>query len=377
MRPVSRVLLLGPTAPRFKGGIAHYTHSLAAALAGCAETSVISFSRPYPRLLYPGAAEPSSRAPALAGEAALLDWANPLSWRRAGIAAAGAQPERVFVQWWSGFWAAPTWQFVRALRARRPGARVVGIVHNVADHDSVPFSAAAGRRVLGQCDALVTHADDMAAVLRARFPGKPVETLPMPAFDLFAGAQIPSQAAAQAQLGVRSPLLLFFGHVRPYKGLDVLLRALAALGPRLPGLTLLVVGEFWKESRAETAALVGALGLEGRVRVVDRYVADEEVPLYFRAADAAVLPYRSATGTAVSKVALALGTPLIATAVGDLPDLFAREPVGVLCPPEDPHALAQAIERFYAGDRRAFQAAAQRAAAALTWDAFARRLLEV
>jgi glycosyltransferase involved in cell wall biosynthesis len=374
-----RAVLLGPTTPRFKGGIAHYTHSLAAALARCAETRVISFSRPYPRLLYPGASELTSRAPAPADEAPLLDWANPLSWRRAGIAAADAQPERVFVQWWSGFWAAPTWQFVRLLRARRPGARVVGIVHNLADHDSVPFSAAAGRRVLGRCDALVTHAAAMADVLQGRFPDTPVATLPMPAFDLFAGdmESTPTQAEAQAQVGARSPLLLFFGHVRPYKGLDVLLRALAELGPRLPGLTLLVVGEFWKESRAETAALIGALGLEGRVRVVDRYVADEEVPIYFRAADAAVLPYRSATGTAVSKVALALGTPLIATAVGDLPDLFAREPVGVICAPEDPSALAKAVERFYAADRRAFQAAAQRAAASLTWDAFARRLLEV
>ena len=372
-----RAVLLGPTAPRFKGGIAHYTHSLGAALAACGETRVISFSRPYPRILYPGAAEPSSSAPTLPDETALLDWANPLSWRQAGAVAARAQPERVIVQWWSGFWAAPTWQFVRTLRAHRPGARVVGIVHNLADHDSVPFSAAAGRRVLGQCDALVTHATGMATALQARFPATPVTTLPMPAFDLFAGTHLPSQAEAQAGLGVCSPVLLFFGHVRPYKGLDVLLRALAELGPRLPGLTLLVVGEFWKESRAETAALIAALGLEGRVRVVDRYVPDEEVPFYFRAADAAVLPYRSATGTAVSKVALALCTPLIATAVGDLPDLFAREPVGVMCAPEAPRALAEAIERFYAGDRRVFAAAAQRAAAALTWDAFARRLLEV
>ena len=144
----------------------------------------------------------------------------------------------------------------------------------------------------------------------------------------------------------------------------------------IPDLNLIITGEFWKDTLPQTQERIAALGIGDNIRLVSNYVADEEVPLYFRAVDALVLPYRTGSGTGPSKIALATDLPLIATTAGDLEDLFQMAPVGVQCPPDDPVALTRAILRFYENPGR-YVPAVQAAARALTWDALARQLLSL
>jgi glycosyltransferase involved in cell wall biosynthesis len=165
-------------------------------------------------------------------------------------------------------------------------------------------------------------------------------------------------------------VLLFFGFVRRYKGLDVLIEAMPrVLAER--NVTLVVAGEFY-EPVAPIRERITALGLRERVRLLDRYVADEEVGELVAAADAVVLPYRSATQSGVVLVAYAGGCPVISTAVGGLPEVVEEGVTGHLVPPEDPRALAEAILAFYArGGRDAYEPAVREAARRFSWGAVA------
>jgi glycosyltransferase involved in cell wall biosynthesis len=136
--------------------------------------------------------------------------------------------------------------------------------------------------------------------------------------------------------------------VRAYKGLHTLLKAYARVAEKLDA-TLLIVGEFY-EDRAPYDAEISALGIGARVRVIDRYIPDEEVEVYFRAADLVVLPYRSATQSGITQTAFAFGRPVVVTAVGGLPDVVDDGVTGYVVPPDDPPALAAAVERFFATD---------------------------
>jgi glycosyltransferase involved in cell wall biosynthesis len=169
--------------------------------------------------------------------------------------------------------------------------------------------------------------------------------------------------------------LLFFGFVRPYKGLDVLLEALAML-PRDLDVRLTVAGEFWHGAE-EARAQISRLGIGNRVTIVDRYLPQEEVADYFARADAIVLPYRSATGSGVVAIAYHYEKPVIVTAVGGLPDVVEEGVTGFLVPPEDPRALADTIARLPDADLDRMAVAARRfKESRLSWAGMARTVLD-
>jgi glycosyltransferase involved in cell wall biosynthesis len=164
--------------------------------------------------------------------------------------------------------------------------------------------------------------------------------------------------------------VLFFGLVRAYKGLDVLLRAVARARQHLP-LTLVVAGEFYQD-RAPYDALVGELGLQDAVRIVDRYIPNEEVEPYFRAADVVVLPYTSATQSGIAQIALSFERPVIVTRVGGLPEAVRDGETGLVVPPGDPAALAAALLELLRPDRAAAMAPHLKGEAErFSWDAMA------
>ncbi len=190
---------------------------------------------------------------------------------------------------------------------------------------------------------------------------------PHPAYTFFAAGGS-DRHAARRRLGVDGPVVLFFGLVRQYKGLDVLLRALARGRERVP-MQLLVAGEFY-EKRAAYDALVDELQLGDAVRFEDRYIPNEEVETFFRAADVVVLPYRSATQSGIVQIALAFETPVIVTRVGGLPEAVRPGETGEVVPADDPLALADALVAFFEGDAAArMQPHLRGAEAAFSWDA--------
>ena len=180
-------------------------------------------------------------------------------------------------------------------------------------------------------------------------PGAEVEICPLPVYDFLADQRTSNEISrAQLDLPEGVPVLLFFGIVRPYKGLRDLLEALPAVRAQLPQVLLVVAGEFWEEKQSYLEQ-IQQLGIEGSVLIDDRYIPNEEVALLFSAADLLVAPYREVTGSAAVQMARGFGLPVVTTQVGDMAEATQGH-VALLVPPADPEALAAELIRYFTRD---------------------------
>jgi glycosyltransferase involved in cell wall biosynthesis len=355
-----RICLVGPAHP-YRGGISHYTAMLAREMRASHDVVLVNFSRLYPGFLFPGRTQFDEGEPALDVESRrLIDSMNPLSWRSAADAVCDLRPDVVVFQWWQPFFA-PAYRSMCARIHARSQARVVFVCHNVLPHESSPVDRAVTRLAFAGADGFVVQAREDGRILSSLRPGAKVEFNPMPVFDLFtarSGSAGTEAANLRRELNLRGNVILFFGLVRAYKGLRTLLEAFALVAGALDA-TLLVVGEFY-EDRGPYDEAIRSLGIADRVRIVDRYVPDADVPAYFDAADVVVLPYVSATQSAIVQTAFSFERPVIVTAVGGLPDVVKDGVTGFVVPPRDPRALADAMLRFYREDAGARMSAAIR-----------------
>ena len=341
-----KACLVGPAYP-YRGGIAHSTGLLSREFAKDHEVLVVNFRRLYPSFLFPGRTQfDESGSPFPADSERLIDTLNPASFWRAAGRIAGFRPDVVVFQWWHPFFAPAYASIVLrlALLARGIRSRIVFICHNVLPHESSPVDRLLIKTAFACPGSFVVHsAEDRENLLTIRKRAR-VAVNPLPTFDMFRRGAY-TRASARKALGIDGPVVLFFGLVRPYKGLSVLIEAFAKMSGRVPA-TLLVVGEFY-EPRERYAAQIDALGIGDRVIIVDRYVPDEEVEKYFLASDVVALPYLSATQSAIVQVAYAFCVPVIVTSVGGLPDVVDEGATGHVVPTGDAEALAGAIAGFF------------------------------
>jgi len=381
-----KVAILGPTYPH-RGGIAHYTTLLARAFAerlgpdalAAGALTMISFRRLYPGLLFPGTTQFDRSEAALKPPVtpdARLDSLLPFTWRSTGRRLRSIAPDLLVVPWWHPFFGPSLGAAARGARPRgAAGPKRLFLCHNVEPHEATPLDRALAAYGLGAADGFLVHARAEAERLTPRAAGRPVRVHPHPTYEVFSRTP-PDREAARAAVGARGRTILFFGYVRPYKGLGDLLEALRRAAPDAWD-TLLVVGEFY-EPRERYAAALDDPALRGKVVVVDRYVANEEVAAYFAAADVVALPYRSATGSGIAQVAYGAGVPIIATRTGGLEEVVAEGTTGLLVPPGDPAALAGAIERyFHDGLSETMRAGVREARGRYGWGALVDALLEL
>ncbi|MBL7496850.1 glycosyltransferase [Frankia sp. CNm7] len=358
-----RIAIVGPTHP-YKGGIAQHTTELAHRLARRGhDVWIESWSAQYPARLYPG--QQRVDAPEMEPFPATgypLSWWRPDGWVRLGRRLR-RRADAVVVVVVTPIQAPAYLGILAGLgRAgrRAAGPAVLALCHNVLPHERRRLDEPLIRAVLRRAGAVLVHTDaeaTRAAALTAApvrvaamaphlwtAPSRRVHAADAPAAPDRAGEPA-GQATGEATSALGGPRrrLLFFGLVRPYKGLDVLLRALAA-GP--PDVALTVAGEFWGGQEA-TQALVAELGLADRVELRPGYVDAADVPALFAAADALVLPYRAGTASQNVDLAHLHGLPVVATSVGTLPAAVSDGVDGLLVPPGDPAALAAALRRLY------------------------------
>jgi glycosyltransferase involved in cell wall biosynthesis len=347
-----RISLIGPVYP-YRGGIAQHTALLSRHLAECHAVQLISFSRQYPRWLIGGRSDRDpSQSPIKVQARYLLDPLNPLTWWRVAGQVRQWQPDLLILPWWVTFWA-PAWFVLARLTHRWTHARVLFLCHNVLPHDAGPgFNRWLTRLALGQGDLYLAQSAQQLQTLHELAPARPATWALLPSFAEVGadGRENSAGHALQTSLGLPAgqAVLLFFGFVRPYKGLAVLLEALPAVLSALP-VHLLVVGEIWGDP-SQYLAKIERLGLVGHVTFVNEYVPDERLAEFFEMADVVVLPYLSATQSGVVPLAFSFGVPVIASRVGGLVDAVRDGITGLLVPPADPPALAQAIVRFFEQD---------------------------
>jgi glycosyltransferase involved in cell wall biosynthesis len=344
-----KIAIVGPAHP-YKGGTAQHTTTLAHRLSAAGhDTMLVSWRAQYPRLLYPGqltVAEPEVEL--YPGMERPLAWYRPDSWWLTGRRLARVGCDVVVLSVVTPVQAPAFLSLARAARAG--GCTVVALCHNVLPHESRGADEPLMRALLRRVDAVIVHSAAQAALAEtlttapvqvAALPPHLPHTGPMPA-----GTVAPAGAASPAVAGPPGPRhrLLFFGIVRPYKGLDILLRALAEVGPEI---SLSVAGEIWA-GREDLLRLISDLGLHDRVTMPGTYVPTADVPAVFAAADALVLPYRSATASQNALIAFQFGIPVIASRAGAIADAVEDGVNGILCAPGDAGDLARAIRALYA-----------------------------
>ena len=257
---------------------------------------------------------------------------------------------------------------VMARRLAAQGIRVAAIVHNVYPHEKRHglVSRLAGY-FLKRCDALLTLSDAVAADLRALGVAASVETAPHPVYGHFGDPLPREEARKRLHLPEDADVLLFFGFVRAYKGLPVLLRALPRILARRPRARLVVAGEFYEDEQTYRD-LIASLGIGDAVLVRSEYIPEEEVGLYFSAANLVVQPYESATQSGVVQTAYHFDRPVVVTDVGGLAEVVADGVSGYVAPPGDPAALADAVIRYFEEDREAaFAEGVQRERERCSW----------
>jgi glycosyltransferase involved in cell wall biosynthesis len=344
-----------------------HTTELAHRLAAAGhDTALESWSAQYPKLLYPGQLTVDvPELPLFTPTRRTLSWRRPLGWYRQGRRI-GSGSDVVVLQVFSTI--AQAVQYLTIVHAARSaGARIVLIVHNVAPHEARALDRVLARALYGRADLLVVHGEESARDI-AEFTAKPVVVAALPPhLPRPAG----STAAAEDEPTVHDSLL-FFGLIRPYKGVDVLVRALARA--RISA-RLLIAGEVWGGA-SELRALIDELELADRVSLREGYVDAAELPALFAGCDALVLPYRHATGSQNAQLAFEFDRPVIVTRTGALADAVTDGVDGVVCEPEDVSSLADALERFYApGEALRLRANVKRPDATSTWQAYVEALL--
>lgn len=295
----------------------------------------------------------------------MLDSLNPLSWIRVARDLADFAPEFVIMPWWTVYWSF-CFNTITSFLARR-GVPVVYYCHNVFDHESSYWKRGLASWVLRKGDRYFVHTEQDRRNLLAIIPDASVCVHPHPIYNQFPppDGRIPHRRARVE--------LLFFGFVRPYKGLDTLLSALALLkGSK--SIRLTVAGEFWKGEK-QTLEEIKRLGLEDIVDIDPGYHSDQETANIFSRADYVVLPYKNASGSGVVPIAYHYGKPVVVTRVGGLPDVVQHGRTGFIVAPDDPQALASQLRELLNIDPSRFRPHIERMKKRMSWGSLANLLL--
>ncbi len=332
-----KLVVFGPGHP-FRGGIARTTTELVQAMIVRGHRlHFLTPRRQYHPWLYPGEDDRDPDAcPRLDEAVEILDPLAPRSWPRARRAALSFGADAWVIPYWTWAWSG-WWRYL--LHGDRPAT--AAIVHNPADHDAHRAQRLAARMVLARCQGLFTHARSLARGLRAAYTDTPVACHPLPPPDALL---LPDSGDARAELGLppNRRIALFLGLIRPYKGVDVLLDAMALLSEDEDWF-LVVAGEPWGGLRASLEAQASSLGLRNRVCLDLKWVPEGDVPRLLAAADILVLPYRAGSQSAVAPLALGAGVPVLSTAVGGVPEVIRDGIDGVIVTPGSAAELARAL----------------------------------
>ena len=346
-----------------RGGISQFNAALLAELGKCHTIKAWNYSRQYPSVLFPGKTQyvtPEDEAVPVEASAT-LDTLNPFTWIRTANEIREWKPDLLILPYWMSWFALPL-GFV----ARRSRVKCLGLLHNVIPHEPHIFDAPLTKYYLSSCSGFVCMAASVEKDLLRLKPGAPHIVMQHPLYTHF------GERLERKSKGTKN--LLFFGLIREYKGLDILLEAFRDL-PQDYRLT--IAGESYGPFE-KYQEIIDSLPGKDRIEVHEGYVRDSEVKNYFSEADLVVLPYRSATQSGISAIACHFGVPMLVTDVGGLKEEVGETGTGIVASSPAPEEIRTEILRFFADDsiRKGCEAAMARERERLSWSAFSAALTE-
>jgi glycosyltransferase involved in cell wall biosynthesis len=341
---MAKVIIIGPAHP-LRGGLATFNQRLAKQFAEEGhECSIVSFSLQYPSFLFPGTTQYSSDpAPDDVTIHTLINSVNPLNWLSVGRKLKEWNPDLIVVRYWLPFMGPALGTILRQVKKNKH-TKIVCIADNVMPHEKrigdVPFT----KYFLKAPDAFVTMSEKVLNDLR-KFTNRPAQLIQHPLYDNFGKAISKNDARKFLRLNGNEKIILFFGFIRQYKGLDLLLKAMADERIRKENIKLLIAGEFYEDDKPYLQ-LIQENNLQDQVILKTNFIPDSEVKYYLCSGDCVVQPYKNATQSGVTPLAYHFEKPMIVTNVGGLPSLVPHEKAGLVCEP-NPKSIAVAILRFY------------------------------
>jgi glycosyltransferase involved in cell wall biosynthesis len=338
---MANVIIVGPAHP-LRGGLASFDHRLAREFTREGDTcSICSFSLQYPSFLFPGKSQYTADPPP---EGLLIrSWINsinPFNWQKVGKRLAREKPDLVVVRFWLPLMGPALGTILRKIR-KNNFSKILCIADNISPHEKRPGDKSFTRYFLGSCDGFITMSEKVMKDLRSFEKTKPARIVTHPLYDTFGDRVSKEEARTKLGLPQGEKIILFFGFIRKYKGLDLLLHAMQ----KLEDVKLIVAGEFYEDEKGYKE-IIEKTGIRDKLILRTDFIPDNEVKYYLCAADAVVQPYRNATQSGVTPLAYHFERPMIVTNVGGLPDMVPDGKAGIVTKP-DADDIAAGIERFY------------------------------
>jgi glycosyltransferase involved in cell wall biosynthesis len=370
-----KILIVGPAYP-LRGGLATYDERLCRAFQELGHScEILSFSLQYPSLLFPGKTQFSTdSAPTDIVVHSDINSINPLNWMQVANKYAKQKYDLVIFRYWMSFMAPSFGTIARALR--KSGARVIAITDNIVPHEKRFFDTVFTNYFLNSCDGFLSMSREVQKQAQALQPNKKVAYVAHPMYDMFGSAQDKKLAKEKLGLDADTHYLLFFGFIRKYKGLNLLLDSFAKVDRRGLKVKLIVAGEFYEASEPYLAQ-IKELGLEEDVVLKTDFIPNSEVASYFSASDMVVQTYLSATQSGVTQIAYYYNKPMLVTDVGGLAELVPAGKVGYVCQ-QDEQEIANSIQDFYTAQREStFARGVEEEKAKFTWEYLTQQLFSI
>jgi D-inositol-3-phosphate glycosyltransferase len=371
-----KILSLGPAYP-YRGGIASFNDRLATQFSSEGhEIEIFTFSLQYPSILFPGKTQyTDGKPPEGIKITRRLNSINPFNWISTGLKIRRMKPDILLIRFWLPFMGPGLGTVARIAQTNRI-TKVVCIFDNVVPHEKRPGDKLLTRYLTGSIDGGIVMAGSVGEELSSFRAGIPVKLNPHPLFDNYGPVIGRAEALAALHLDEEYRYLLFFGFIRAYKGLDLLIKAFADRRLRKMKLKLIIAGEFYEDA-ASYMQLIKLYDLEKEIILFDHFIKDADVPLYFGAADIVVQPYRSATQSGVTQIAFHYEKPMLVTDVGGLREIVPDRICGYVVRPE-PGEIAAAIIDFFENKRfEQFSAGVRNEKKKFSWDKMTASIIEV
>lgn len=344
-----KIVIVGPAYP-YRGGQALVEAYLHQSLEQQEyDVHTVSYSLLYPALFFPGSTQfdESSFVPFEHSHKIkrLINSINPFTWYKAAKHIRQHNPAIVIFVWWMPFFG-PALSTIARLVKRKTDAKVVFLVENYVSHEKRWFDRFLTKITLKHADAFICQSGYIHEQLTLNFASKPVYKTTLSIYDCYDLKRYDRSQARDLLSITTKKVILFFGLIRPYKGLDQLLRAFKRLLETDPDQLLLVVGECY-ENLDKYTDLINELGLASNVQMHNRFIPNEEIEPYFKAADLVCLPYNSGTQSGILMMAYGFKIPVVATNVGGISELIVPEKTGIIVPNNDPKELETGIKRVF------------------------------